>query len=85
MEAIIMYRNSFTGGDEWTYYPMKVTISDNCPVCGGKRGIPKPYRFCEDGEWFDVNIWRNECGHVDMYKDCFLEHQKIKESKEIKD
>lgn len=81
MIVIIMYRNTFVGGDGWTYYPMRVEIADTCPVCGENRGTPKPYYFCEDGEWFTVDIWDNPCGHIDKYKDCYFESIKLKEAK----
>jgi len=71
-----MYRNNFDGGDGWIYHPMRVNIADVCPACGEKRGEPKPYNFCEDGEWFTVDRWDNPCGHVDAYKDCYFEHKK---------
>jgi hypothetical protein len=71
----IMFRNTFTGGDGWTYYPMQVIIDNNCPKCGQKRGEPYPYRFCEDGEWFTVDKWDNPCGHIDTYRDCFIEYK----------
>ena len=73
MTATIMYRNTYNGGEGWVYYPMKVEISDNCPVCGKKRGEPFPYRFHEDGEWFVVDRWNNPCGHIDTYKNCYFE------------
>lgn len=73
MRVTVMYRNNFFGGDGWTYYPVTINIADTCPVCGGKRGEPKGKRFCEDGEWFDVDTWENPCGHVDMYRDCLIE------------
>ena len=82
MFVTIMFRNTYTGGDGWTYYPMRVEIADNCPVCGQKRGEPKHYRFCEDGEWFSVETWDNACGHIDSYKDCYFEAKKLKEVKE---
>lgn len=78
MVVIIMYRNTYVGGDGWTYYPMTVTIADKCPVCGGPRGPVKYHRFCEDGEWFTVNTWDNPCGHIDKYKDCYNEAKAIK-------
>jgi hypothetical protein len=81
-EVLIMYRNSYEGGDGWTYYPMKVTINDNCH-CGAKRGDPYSYRFCDDGEWFDVQKWDNACGHIDKYKDCYHEHLALKASNKV--
>lgn len=77
MKVTIMYRNNYEGGDGWTYYPLTVVIGETCPVCGKKRGQPYPYRFCEDGEWFTVDKWENPCGHIDKYKDCFLEAKEL--------
>lgn len=77
MQVTIMYRNSFEGGDGWTYYPKQITIGDNCPVCNAKRGMPYNHHFCEDGEWFDVDKWDNPCGHVDKYSDCFNEAKQL--------
>ena len=73
MIVTIMYRNNYDGGCGWIYYPITVEISDECPICGAKRGTPFSYRFCEDGEWFVVSKWNNPCGHIDKYKDCFFE------------
>ena len=77
MKATIMYRNTYDGGDGWTYYPMIIEIADTCPVCGEKRGVPRPYRFYEDGEWFTVSQWNNPCGHLDNYGDCYRESKII--------
>lgn len=82
MQVTIMYRNTFTGGDGWRYYPMTVTIADDCPKCGCKRGKPYYYRFCEDGEWFEVEKWENPCGHIDTYKECFFENMELKKRDE---
>ncbi|MFA5037504.1 MAG: hypothetical protein WC479_10065 [Candidatus Izemoplasmatales bacterium] len=73
MNVRVMYRNNHFGGDGWTYYPVNITISDNCPKCGGKRGTPYNHNFCEDGEWFNVDRWDNPCGHIDYYPDCIKE------------
>lgn len=73
MTVTVMYRNNFFGGDGWTYYPKTVTISAFCPVCGGRRGTPTWHQQCEDGEWFQVNVWENTCGHKDTYKDVLIE------------
>lgn len=77
MIVTIMYRNSFDGGDGWKYYPMKIKISDQCPTCGEQRGNPIQYTFCEDGDWIVVDRWENECGHIDSYKDVYLESKRI--------
>lgn len=50
-----------------------VSISNRCPVCGGERGKPYWYHFCEDGDWYDVQRWDNPCGHVDKYSDVLKE------------
>ena len=84
MKVAVMYRNSWFGGDGWTYYPKTIEISDKCPICGKPRGKTKPYRFFEDGEWFVVDRWVNSCGHIDDYKDCLIEAKKIKGFKELK-
>lgn len=69
----IMYRNSWSGGDGWTYYPVTVTIAATCPVCGEPRGTPTRRLFCEDGEWYDLDVWENPCGHLDRYQDVYAE------------
>ncbi len=84
MEVIVMYRNNWFSGDGWTYYPKTIEISDNCPVCGEKRGKPKYYRFHEDGQWFTVNTWKNPCGHTDYYKQCLEEANRIKGAYKMK-
>jgi hypothetical protein len=75
MNVIVMYRNNWFGGDGWTYYPMTITISDTCPVCGKPRGKPYGHNFIEEGESFFVNQWDNPCGHIDYYADCIKEAQ----------
>lgn len=77
MIVTVMYRNNWFGGNGWIYYPKTITISDNCPICGGPRGKPEPYRFCEDGEWFVVDKWENACGHLDTYGNCLREAEKL--------
>lgn len=72
-KVTVMYRNNYFGGDGWTFYPMIIEIGDNCPVCGGPRGEPTPYRFHDTGEWHEVDRWDNPCGHVDTYKNCLVE------------
>jgi hypothetical protein len=44
-----------------------VEIADACPECGGPRGEATLRRFCEDGDWYDMSIWANACGHTDFY------------------
>lgn len=80
MKVTIMYRNSFEGGDGWTFYPREIEISDWCPQCGIRRGIPYPKQYCEDGEFYTVHNWDNPCGHVDSYKEVYLESKGITDS-----
>lgn len=65
------------GGNGWVYHPKTIEIGDNCPVCGGKRGQPYNYHFCEDGEWFDVDKWDNPCGHLDKYAKVYHESKQL--------
>lgn len=68
-------------GDDRAYRGVTIrliTIGDNCPVCGGPRGKPWLYRFCEDGEWYDVHRWDNPCGHGDPYFGAILEARDLK-------
>lgn len=38
-----------------------------CGECGGPRGKPYSWRFCEDGEWYMCDRWNNPCGHIETY------------------
>lgn len=86
MKVTIMYRNSYIGGDGWTYHPLEIEISNYCqtvitdeharPVkCCVRRGKPVAYSFTEDGENFVVHTWKNPCGHLDTYRECFFENK----------
>ena len=79
MKVTVMFRNNWFGGDGWVYYPKTIEISNNCAICGKPRGKSKPYRFCEDGQWFIVDKWENSCGHTDYYKNCLIEAKKLLE------
>lgn len=50
-----------------------VQIADRCPQCGGPRGKPRLHRQCDDGDWYNVSVWDNPCGHRDMYSDVLQE------------
>lgn len=78
MKVRVMYRNNYFGGDGWIYYPVTVEIGDRCPVCNSERGKPVPYNFCEDGEWFVVDRWKNPCGHIDYYPEVLKESGYVK-------
>ena len=58
------------GSPGLNHVPMQtLEVSDKCPRCGGPRGEPFDYRFCEDGDWYTVSKWANPCGHIDHYSD----------------
>lgn len=46
----------------------KVMIGASCPRCGRARGLVRPHRFCQEGQWLDCDVWINDCGHVDYYE-----------------
>ncbi|MBA0053499.1 hypothetical protein E0L36_22245 [Streptomyces sp. AJS327] len=54
-----------------------VTVSPDCPRCGGPRGSAVPYRFPEDGEWYVADKWKNGCGHTDMYAAVLAEGREL--------
>ena len=83
IQPIIFYRNSFMGGDGWTYYAMRVTIGATCRTCGQPRGPLTGGRVIEDGEYSFVNKWTNECGHQDSFKDAYLEYLYLKNSGQL--
>ena len=61
--------SNYNYGPDFKY----ITIRSICPVCGGPRGEPRWLNFCEDGDWYQVNVWDNPCGHQDMYADVLKE------------
>jgi len=74
MTVSVVYRDPMKGRELY-FRVVNITISDRCPVCGGKRGEPVLSRYCEDGEWYSVHNWANPCGHLDKYEDVIKEHQ----------
>ena len=54
-----------------------IETSDRCPKCGGPRGTSHRQRFCEDGEYYEVDCWANPCGHVDSYHDVILDGRRL--------
>ncbi len=49
------------------YYSMTIEISDNCPVCGGKRGETFETLSFDGSRRLGVSGWHNPCGHIDLY------------------
>jgi hypothetical protein len=78
MIVTVMYRNNWFGGDGWTFYPVTIEISNNCPKCGGPRGEPVDRNYYEDDEWYCLSNWVNPCGHVDYYGDVLVESGYVK-------
>ena len=68
--------------DGWITGTRNVTIADTCPVCGGKRGMPTVRNFCEDGEWYSIDAWTNECGHIDKYVNVLAEAKALRDAQE---
>ena len=50
-----------------------VAFGNTCLVCGAPRGKSELKRFHEWGEFYEVDTWINECGHVDKYRDVLAE------------
>lgn len=57
---------------------VSVTIADDCPRCGGPRGVPVSTRQHEDGETYWVSTWTNPCGHIDAYTEVAREAGLVK-------
>lgn len=54
----------------------KISISDYCPVCGGKRGEPFETISWDGSRRLAVDGWKNPCGHVDKYSAVREEYYK---------
>jgi len=44
-------------------------ISDNCPICGGRRGKIFGTISYDGSRRLHCDGWENPCGHIDRYKD----------------
>lgn len=51
----------------------RVTVSARCPRCGGPRGEARGLNQHDDGAWYSVDVWTNQCGHEDLYRDVVRE------------
>ena len=51
------------------FLSMTLEISDYCPDCGKKRGLPKPGFSYDGSRKLNVSVWENPCGHIDKYSD----------------
>jgi hypothetical protein len=54
---------------------LTVTVSTRCPLCGAPRGYDtiQPKRFRHDGETYEVDVWDNPCGHIDLHPHVLAE------------
>lgn len=52
----------------WLHGTKDVLVEWSCPQCGAEMGEPRPQTFCEDGEFFSVHVWENDCGHIARYR-----------------
>lgn len=56
-----------------------VEILPVCPICGELRGDIGSGRFHEWGEFYEVSVWTNPCGHTDSYSDVLREARMIQD------
>ena len=60
-------------------FSVTVEIQDTCPKCGAKRGIKQWKGLSYDGSLrLSVDLWENECGHIDKYSEIREEVAKQK-------
>ena len=52
-------------------------ISDNCPICGEKRGDIFPALSYDGSRRLNVDGWKNPCGHIDKYSDVRKEAKNL--------
>jgi hypothetical protein len=62
--------------DHGGYKKITIEISDYCPVCGAKRGVPNPIRSYDGSLSMIVDGWLNNCGHIDTYRKVREEYLK---------
>lgn len=53
----------------WLHGTKNILVQWVCPTCDKEMGTPKLERFHEDGEWYSVHVWSNQCGHTAKYKE----------------
>lgn len=56
----------------WLHDTKTVKVIWKCPTCSKEMGKPKLQLFCEDGEFYSVHTWSNDCGHIAKYKDLLI-------------
>ncbi|PCJ57326.1 MAG: hypothetical protein COA65_09715 [Rhodospirillaceae bacterium] len=60
-----------------------INISDICPVCGEKRGVPFKGLSYDGSRRLHVDLWQNRCGHIDRYSDVIKEYWAETKSKTL--
>lgn len=63
----------------WLHGTKEITVEWKCPTCDKEMGQPTLKNFCEDGEFYAVHTWENDCGHVAKYsslKETSFSHSK---------
>lgn len=56
----------------WLHGTKNVEALWECPSCKKPMGEPRLQDFCEDGEFYNVHVWKNECGHITSYNEMTL-------------
>lgn len=56
----------------WLHGTKNIKVLWVCPSCKESMGEPRLQNFCEDGEFYNVHVWENECGHVAKYAELTL-------------
>lgn len=57
--------------DGW--YTITVTLTWQCPRCGGPRGTVHPVISYDGSRRLPCDGWQNPCGHIDFYRDVRAE------------
>jgi hypothetical protein len=55
--------------DGGRYYSSNVLLNWRCPVCGKRRGADIQWQVFREGDVVLLAyIWKNECGHVEVWE-----------------
>lgn len=55
------------------YLNRVVKLIWTCPTCGGPRGKINPGISFDGSLRLEVDVWHNDCGHIDKYAACRIE------------
>lgn len=56
---------------------VSLEISDNCPICGAKRGEKYGTHSFDGSRRLNCDGWSNPCGHVDKYSAIRVEGKPV--------